>query len=61
MIRVGSMNGCWEDKIVVVGREATAASNDTDGVLNGDCLLHESGVVSSATYTIIMYIFIIFL
>jgi len=55
------MNGCWEDKIVVAGREATAASNDTDGVLNGDCLLHKSGVVSSATYTTIIYIFVIFL
>jgi hypothetical protein len=55
------MNGCCKDEIVVAGREATAASNDTDGVLNGDCLLHESGVVSSATYTMIMYIFVIFL
>jgi hypothetical protein len=49
MIRVESMNDCCccEDDVVVAGREAIPVSNDVDGVLNGDCLLHKSGGTSS--------------
>lgn len=47
MIRVGSMDGCWfcgeVTRTVVAGR----MSSEADGVLNGDCLLHKSGGVSS--------------
>jgi hypothetical protein len=39
IIRVGSIEGGN-----VIGREATVASIDTDGVLNGDCLLTISNV-----------------
>jgi hypothetical protein len=46
MIRVGSMNDCCD---AVTGREATAASSDTDGVLNDDCLLYKSGGGVSST------------
>jgi hypothetical protein len=60
MIRVGSMSGCCcEDDVTVAGREATAASNDIDGVLNRDCLLYKSGGVSSVAYKIIISFFCI--
>lgn len=50
MIRVGSIVGCCDEVEFAVGaREVIAASNDAVGVLNGDCLLHKSGVVSSMT------------
>jgi hypothetical protein len=59
MIRVGSMSGCCcEDDVTVAGREATAASNDVDGVLNRECLLYKSGGVSSVAYKIMISFFL---
>ena len=49
MIRMGSTDGCLADRVAVAARgTAAVASNGSDGVVKGDCLLHESGGVSSA-------------
>ena len=49
MIRMGSTGGCLADRVAVAARgTAAVASNGSDGVAKGDCLLHESGGVSSA-------------
>ena len=42
MIFDGSIAGC-KAGVVVTERVIMFMSNETDGVLNGDCLLNESG------------------
>lgn len=48
MTRIGSTEGACVRRVAAVDRDAIAASSEPEGVLNGDCLLHRSGGVSSA-------------
>ena len=48
MTRIGSTEGACDKRVAAVDRDAIAASSEPEGVLNGDCLLHRSGGVSSA-------------